>query len=824
MKMSRQHQKLILTILSRACSALLTAVILLTLSSLVAQQVMAASLPNGNVYFAYPDKDVNLLQLDEEISTALHLGGRVGLSTQPDPNNQTKQIIVFQNVTSNIQVTPEMSAIIETTIANHKAVLDPVHHADIAENYPKDESDLTAGDIVSFDLPNHNSGLVKSPAAYDKNIIGVISTSPSQIMGESSSKTAPLALVGRVPVKISGENGPIAVGDPITSSSIPGVGMKAVKAGMIVGRALEDWSPDSGKTQILVAMNTSEYDPDMYLTTINDLKISSRSGEFIATNTATGTLVDRIGAYASIVSANMEAGSIQTQQLTATDAAVKNLTADTFRTSRIAPLPEGTDITLQVGSSTQSGTLAVQNPSGETVASIDSRGNASFSGEIQGSTVSAQNATISGTLFANQITALAQSVAGAVESGSVNTQSLIANTITVGGQTLRDYILSVVASTQNGQSKTISPTNEIQTNTISPIASDSAGIAVNLGPSQTFGVYTQEGTPAATFDTSGNATLSGQLQTQALNVTTDATIAGTLYADRIMTHYGEFTGTESATFITNVTQVSNATPSSDFLNQASQSAFLALGANLADESHVELTKDVTFMNSFAVVGDTLLGNTTVMGGLSVGGSVQLSNRGIESFGDTLYIQKSRLAALDIMNGAIVVNTSGDVVINGNVQVNGVLGVNTIAPIDTGNLTLDLSQSASGSSKFGDILVKGSNGNIVATIDASGSAHFAGNIEASGAGTFKQLIFTPSTAGLSDSVGRATIPTGYSNIMILNNLVTTKSYIFVTPQTLTSEALSVTSQLPPTASASGSFTVEVSSPPVHDLDFNWFIVN
>jgi len=46
-------------------------------------------------------------------------------------------------------------------------------------------------------------------------------------------------LVGRVPTKVSLENGPIRPGDLITSSSQAGVGMKATKPGRVIGVALE---------------------------------------------------------------------------------------------------------------------------------------------------------------------------------------------------------------------------------------------------------------------------------------------------------------------------------------------------------------------------------------------------------------------------------------------------------------------------------------------------------------------------------------------------------------------------------------------------------
>jgi hypothetical protein len=51
----------------------------------------------------------------------------------------------------------------------------------------------------------------------------------------------PVGLSGRVPIKLSTENGPIKKGDRIMLSSIAGVGMKATTNARIVGIALEDF-------------------------------------------------------------------------------------------------------------------------------------------------------------------------------------------------------------------------------------------------------------------------------------------------------------------------------------------------------------------------------------------------------------------------------------------------------------------------------------------------------------------------------------------------------------------------------------------------------
>ena len=65
-----------------------------------------------------------------------------------------------------------------------------------------------------------------------------------------------VALAGRVLTKVSMENGRVAGGDPITSSSTPGFGMKANKTGKIVGYALEPAEKDS---TILVLVQPGYY-------------------------------------------------------------------------------------------------------------------------------------------------------------------------------------------------------------------------------------------------------------------------------------------------------------------------------------------------------------------------------------------------------------------------------------------------------------------------------------------------------------------------------------------------------------------------------------
>ena len=70
----------------------------------------------------------------------------------------------------------------------------------------------------------------------------------------------PVALSGRVPVKIASSSEPIYPGDYITTSDIPGKGTKAIKAGAVIGKALEFWTPESGVATVMVYVEQGYYE------------------------------------------------------------------------------------------------------------------------------------------------------------------------------------------------------------------------------------------------------------------------------------------------------------------------------------------------------------------------------------------------------------------------------------------------------------------------------------------------------------------------------------------------------------------------------------
>ena len=114
---------------------------------------------------------------------------------------------------------------------------------DLAETYYSTEA-LERGDIV-YTAGKYSVGKASTSS---QPIIGVVSTRPGFLLAageEGISSPAPgtaypIGLSGRIPIKVSNENGAINTGDPIVLSDISGIGMKDNdRGGTVVGIALE---------------------------------------------------------------------------------------------------------------------------------------------------------------------------------------------------------------------------------------------------------------------------------------------------------------------------------------------------------------------------------------------------------------------------------------------------------------------------------------------------------------------------------------------------------------------------------------------------------
>jgi hypothetical protein len=124
-------------------------------------------------------------------------------------------------------------------------------YADLAEVYESDAI-YEPGTVMIF---GGDREVTQCDTAIDTRVAGVISTDPSFVMntGCSSSTTATVALLGKVPVKVSGV---VRKGDIMVSAgggrAQSATGLAHIPTGSVLGKSLENFAGGDGVIQIVV--------------------------------------------------------------------------------------------------------------------------------------------------------------------------------------------------------------------------------------------------------------------------------------------------------------------------------------------------------------------------------------------------------------------------------------------------------------------------------------------------------------------------------------------------------------------------------------------
>jgi hypothetical protein len=138
--------------------------------------------------------------------------------------------------------------------------------ADFAESVAVrgERSKYEPGDVLEID-ERADRHLALSSHPYATLVAGIYSTKPGLLASQhhiddksAKSSEVPLAVVGIVPCKVTAENGPIARGDLLVTSSLPGYAMRGTDrrrlVGAVVGKALEALPGGKGVIEVLVAL------------------------------------------------------------------------------------------------------------------------------------------------------------------------------------------------------------------------------------------------------------------------------------------------------------------------------------------------------------------------------------------------------------------------------------------------------------------------------------------------------------------------------------------------------------------------------------------
>lgn len=135
-------------------------------------------------------------------------------------------------------------------------------YQDVAEWVPTDEP-LDGGTLVVLSHDEVNT-VRRSHQAYDTSVAGVVSEQPGLLLGEEGANKAMVATTGRVKVRVDATKAPIAIGDLLVTSDVPGFAMRSEpldlggvqihRPGTIVGKALEPLASGQGEILVLLSL------------------------------------------------------------------------------------------------------------------------------------------------------------------------------------------------------------------------------------------------------------------------------------------------------------------------------------------------------------------------------------------------------------------------------------------------------------------------------------------------------------------------------------------------------------------------------------------
>ena len=160
---------------------------------------------------------------------------------------------VAENMTVRELTKDDVSSILDMTVAEANVY----EYDNCIDGICSYEGLPAAGDIVVSDY-NGEVMTVKSIKKNATNIVGVVTTDPAVIL-KKNLEGRTIVLTGTTPIKVSLENGTIQKGDLLTTSSTPGVAMKATsRTAGTLGVALNAFDPINTCKQDMSAIYREE--------------------------------------------------------------------------------------------------------------------------------------------------------------------------------------------------------------------------------------------------------------------------------------------------------------------------------------------------------------------------------------------------------------------------------------------------------------------------------------------------------------------------------------------------------------------------------------
>jgi len=511
------------------------------------------------------------------------------------------------------------------------------------------------------------------------------------------------------------------------------------------------------------------------LSETGDLILETSDANYSLTD-AEGNLITRVGAFGQAIIAQLRTGLIEAQEiitgrLVSTEIETGKLISPVVETEEIKKLSK-----IEIKDDESGfGKLLIQSEQGETVASIDSQGNASFGGLLEAAAVTSDQLSVTGDA----------TVAGTLYADHTSTRLLEVDELRVAGEiigrkaTFGDLLAATISA---------STIDQAELDEIEQRLSELEGkVSVSPTPEPT-ATPTLEPTPTPTE--SPEASGSGELDSP------DSTDSG------------ELDGWEDW-------GVSN--PSDDIL----------------------LTSDITITGDLTSYGITSLADTTIAGQLMVDANIIIDKDGIQTLpGSTLKLQAYGWGGIDMLDGKVTIDTEGNVLIigeltAGRINTGGLVLSESISSDEEatssgfGKLLAVINKEgmevasidASGSAFFAQL-----------GIEADYTATQSGAIIAAAENYYENGYLAPAIK-TNATAGIGILPAYEEEVMIYNPQVTGESLIYVTATTNTEnkvlyiKAKHAQNDAESDAEGSGKgwFIVAINESLTKDIQFNWWIV-
>ncbi len=230
----------------------------------------------------------NILDLKDGADTIFTVlnGGNVGIGTA-SPDTTLKVI-------GSLCVKSTDAACAGTTAGTIYATNTTVQGADYAEYFATRDTDLKPGEAVCVDAQKDNA-VKRCARSGDSDIMGIVSGHPS-IVGNSADGREKdphykvIGMLGQIAANVSGENGPIQIGDSLTSANTPGYLRKADAGESTVGVALQKFDRQQGSIQMLISRRnkslTVEKVEEAVTQRIAEMKVEDQVNSMVANATA----------------------------------------------------------------------------------------------------------------------------------------------------------------------------------------------------------------------------------------------------------------------------------------------------------------------------------------------------------------------------------------------------------------------------------------------------------------------------------------------------------------------------------------------------------